>query len=236
MFDLIEKAKQGDKAALEKIVRSNSGLVWSVVRRFTGRGYDPEDLYQIGSIGLIKAVRRFDLSYNVKFSTYAVPVITGEIKRFLRDDGMIKVSRHYKEITTKAAAVSLRLASEYMREPTMGEIASELGIDIYTLTEAMEACAPCDSIYKTVSEEGKSEMYLLDKLLGEDDAVLADKAALKCALDSLAERERAIIAYRYFMDETQMKVASRLGISQVQVSRIEKKILTRLRENLRDCG
>ena len=232
MYELINKAKSGDGLSLEEIVKNNSGLVWSVVRRFAGRGQDMEDLYQIGCMGLIKAVRRFDDSYDVKFSTYAVPLITGEIKRFLRDDGMIKVSRHYKEITSKAAAVSQRLTIENMRDPTMGEIAEELGIDVYELTEALEACAPLDSIYRTVSDDGKSEMYLMDKLMGEGDGAITDRTALKCAIDSLPERERLIIAYRYFMDETQAKVASRLGISQVQVSRIEKKVLAGLKEQL----
>ncbi len=218
--------------SLEQAVKDNSGLVWSVVRRFAHRGYDAEDLYQIGSMGLIKAIRRFDSSYEVRFSTYAIPLITGEIKRFLRDDGMIKVSRHYKEINTKAAVVKAKLETQLMREPTMGEIASALGISVFDLTEAMEACCPCDSIYRTVSEEGKGEMYLLDKLFESDDTSIADKAALKCAIDNLTEREKSIIAYRYFMDETQSKVALRMGISQVQVSRIEKKILLRLREEL----
>ena len=232
MNRIIEQAKQGDKSSMEEILQKNSGLVWSVVRRFTHRGYDAEDLFQIGSIGLIKAVKRFDSSYEVRFSTYAVPLITGEIKRFLRDDGIIKVSRHYKEINNKALTVRQKLECELMREPTMGEIAEALSISVYDLTEAMEACTPCDSIYRTVSEEGKSEMYLLDKIFGTSDETMADKASLKCAIDRLTERERNIIAYRYFMDETQSKVAKRMGISQVQVSRIEKKVLMRLKESM----
>lgn len=232
MNSIIESAKSGDKDSLEKAVKENSGLVWSIVRRFIHRGYDADDLYQIGSMGLVKAIRRFDPSYGVKFSTYAVPLITGEIKRFLRDDGMIKVSRQYKEINNGALSVKARLEAELMREPTVGEIAGELGISVFELTEAMEACLPCDSIYRTVSEEGKSEMYLLDKLLGGDDGSMADRASLKYAIDQLNEREKSIIAYRYFMDETQAKVASRLGISQVQISRIEKKILSQLRQKL----
>ena len=232
MNSIIESAKSGDKDSLEKAVKENSGLVWSIVRRFIHRGYDADDLYQIGSMGLVKAIRRFDPSYGVKFSTYAVPLITGEINRFLRDDGMIKVSRQYKEINNGALSVKARLEAELMREPTVGEIAGELGISVFELTEAMEACVPCDSIYRTVSEEGKSEMYLLDKLLGGDDGSMADRASLKYAIDQLNEREKSIIAYRYFMDETQAKVASRLGISQVQISRIEKKILSQLRQKL----
>lgn len=234
IFDLIARAKSGDKDAMEEIVRSNSGLVHCVVKRFLGRGYDMEDLFQIGTIGLIKSVQKFDMSYNVKFSTYAVPLITGEIRRFLRDDGIIKVSRQYKELAAKAQAVSNKLSIEYAREPTIGEIAEFLGVDVYSLTEAMEACRECDSLYKTVSHDGKNEMYLLDKLLGETDTAINDTLALKCALDTLEKRDRDIIAYRYFMDETQSKVASRLGISQVQVSRKEKKILEILRENLKE--
>ncbi len=232
MYTLIETAKTGDKASLQKIVSENSGLVWSVVRRFSSRGYDPEDLYQLGCIGLIKAVRRFDTSYGVMFSTYAVPLITGEIKRFMRDDGMVKVSRRYKEINNAATTAKVALETELMREPTVGEIASRIGIDVYELTEAMEACTPCDSIYRTIGDDDKNETYLVDKLLGDDDCRLADKVALRCAIETLSEREKSLIAYRYFMDETQVKVASRLGISQVQVSRIEKKVLAVLKEQL----
>ena len=214
------------------MVKDNSGLVWSIVKRFVNRGYEADDLYQIGCIGLIKAVRRFDPAYKVQFSTYAVPLIAGEIKRFLRDDGMVKVSRRYKEINAGAMAVKAKLEAKFSKEPTMGEIAKALGITVFDLTEAMEACLPCDSIYRTVSEEDKGETYLLDKLSSGDDSFLADRASLKCALDNLPERDRAVIAYRYFMDETQAKVASRLGISQVQISRIEKRVLSQLRKDM----
>ena len=159
-----------DKVSLEQMVKENSGLVWSIVKRFIPRGYDADDLYQIGCIGLIKAVRRFDPAYKVQFSTYAVPLITGEIKRFLRDDGMVKVSRRYKEINAGAMAVKAKLEAMLSREPTVGEIAEVLGISIFDLTEAMEACLPCDSIYRTVSEEGKGETYLLDKLSSDSKA------------------------------------------------------------------
>lgn len=233
MYNIIERAKNGDKTSLDEAVRMNSGLVWSVVRRIPQGRCEAEDLYQIGVIGLIKAIRRFDPSYDVKFSTYAVPLIAGEIKRFLRDDGIIKVSRRYKEIASQASAVSKRLADTNRREPTIGEIASEMDIDVYTLTEAMEACAPCDSIYRTYSDDSGSETYLLDHIIGDDGSSLLDRASLKCALSTLGTRERTIIACRYFLDETQTKVAERLGISQVQVSRIEKKIIGYLRENLR---
>lgn len=221
-----------DKLSLEQMVKDNSGLVWSIVKRFMPRGYEADDLYQIGSIGLIKAVRRFDPVYKVQFSTYAVPLIAGEIKRFLRDDGMVKVSRRYKEINAKAMAVKAKLESEFSKEPTMGEIAQVLGISVFDLTEAMEACFPCDSIYRTVTGDDKGETYLLDKLSLGTDGSMADRASLKCALDNLPERDRAVIAYRYFMDETQAKVASRLGISQVQISRIEKRVLLQLKKDM----
>ena len=223
---------ENSESSLDETVRANSGLVWSVVRRFALRGYEQDDLYQIGCMGLIKAAKRFDKSYGVQFSTYAVPLITGEIKRFLRDDGPVKVSRHYKEISIKASAVRAKLEKLHMREPSISEIASELGIDVFELTEAMEACMPCDYIYRTVSDNGRNEMYLIDKLFNQSEISMSDKAALSCALDSLTEREKAIITYRYFMDETQAKVAKRLGISQVQISRLEKKILAHLREKL----
>ena len=235
MTDLISLAKDGCSESLEQIAVKNSGLVWSIVKRFAGRGYDADDLYQLGMIGLIKAVRRFDSSYNVRFSTYAVPVIVGEIKRFLRDDGMVKVSRHYKELACKAAAVSARLEEEYMRTPLSSEIAQEMGIDVYTLTEALCACAPCDSIHRTVSEEGKGEVLLVDVLKGEDADVICDRAALKIAISSLGKRERTIVIYRYYAGETQAAVAGRLGISQVQVSRLEKKALCHLKEKLKDA-
>ena len=228
MYDLLKKARDGSRESLEILTQKNAGLVYSIASRFDGRGYDIEDLRQIGMMGLIKAVRRFDTSYNVKFSTYAVPVIAGEIKRFLRDDGIIKVSRRYKELSMAAKAAAKELGSSFMREPTLKEIADKLGVDIYTLTEATEACMPCDSIYRTVSSEG-GEVLLMDKLMGDDDSSLADRAALRYAMQSLDERSRSVIAYRYFMDETQTNVAMRLGISQVQVSRIEKKALCALK-------
>ena len=232
MKAILELAAKGEPGALEQAVCANSPLVWSIVRRFMPRGYDGDDLYQLGCIGLIKAIRRFDPDYGVQFSTYAVPLITGEIRRFMRDDGMIKVSRHYKEISAGASAARAAFEAKHMREPSLSELAEEMSIDVYELTEALEACTTWDSIYRTVSSEGSGEVYLLDKLLGGDDSSMAERAALKCALDALSERERTLITCRYFMDETQAKVAKRLGISQVQVSRIEKKVLAALRKAL----
>ncbi len=233
MYELLKEAKTGDKKALEELTRKNAGLVHSIAVRFENRGCDLEDLRQIGMIGLVKAIRRFDESYDVMFSTYAVPVITGEIKRFLRDDGMVKVSRRYKELSMAAASASRELSAIYMREPTLAEIADKLGVDIYTLTEATEACSPCDSIYRPVNNSDKSEMYLMDVLKDECDLISVDKISLSDAISRLNERERFVVAYRYFMYETQANVAKRLGISQVQVSRIEKKALINLKEMLR---
>jgi len=234
-MDLLNSANKNGREYLGEFALKNSGLVWSIVRRFAGRGYEADDLYQLGMIGLIKAVRRFDSSYNVKFSTYAVPLIVGEIKRFLRDDGIIKVSRHYKEIALKASKVSAELEEEYMRSPQTSEIAEKMGIDVYTLTEALCACVPCDSIYRSVSEDGKGEILLVDVLCGDDEDAICDRTALRIALTSLGERERKIVICRYFFGETQMQVAHKLGISQVQVSRLEKKALSQLKEKLKDC-
>ena len=235
MYSLIQKAQEGNRDAMDNIIRDNGGLVRSIVTRFLGRGYDAEDLCQIGMIGLVKAVRRFDTSYDVKFSTYAVPLITGEIKRFLRDDGLIKVSRRYKEISLSARLETERYMKVNGREPTVGELADILSIDVYTLTEAMESARECESIYRTVSEEGRNEMYLIDKLSREETLTVTDRISLNFAVSTLDKRQRQIIAYRYFMDETQTTVAKRLGISQVQVSRIEKKALCALRDKLKDC-
>lgn len=235
MYSLIQQAQNGNDGAMEKIICENGGLVRSIVTRFLGRGYDAEDLCQIGTIGLIKAVRRFDANYEVKFSTYAVPLITGEIKRFLRDDGLIKVSRRYKELALKARLETENFVKKNGNEPTLTELAAILGTDIYTLTEALESQRECDSIYRTVSEEGKGEMYLIDKLASSEETPVTDRISLNFAVSALDKRQRQIIAYRYFMDETQTAVAKRLGISQVQVSRIEKKALCALRDKLKDC-
>lgn len=234
--DILRKAKNGDKSAMEKIVTENSGLVWSIVKRHMNRGYESQDLYQIGCIGLIKAVRKFDFEFNVCFSTYAVPLIMGEIKRFLRDDGMIKVSRHYKELAVKAAHVREKFTACHMREPTVNELAEVLQVQPDELAVALEACNSWESIYKTIGEGDKDNIYLIDKLASENsENDMLDLLSLKCAFGELKERERKIIAMRFFMDKTQCQVAERLGISQVQVSRIEKKVLGGLKERLTDC-
>ena len=232
MYELLKKAGSGDTESLKILTEKNAPLVYSVASRFENRGYEADDLHQIGMIGLIKAIRRFDTSYDVKFSTYAVPLIAGEIRRFLRDDGIIKVSRRYKELSSAANSISRELSALLGREPTLGEIADKLGVDTCTLTEALNACNPCDSLDRNVSEDGKGELLLLDTISEDKTLSQDDRIALNCALSQLGSRERAVIAYRYFMDETQVNVAKRLGVSQVQVSRIEKKALAMLKEML----
>ena len=225
---LISRAQQGDEQAREQLVTTNAPLVKSVAKRFMNRAIEYDDLYQIGCMGLIKAIARFDLSYDVRFSTYAVPMIAGEIKRFLRDDGMIKVSRSLKE---RAAAVREKLIDTHAREPSVAEIAAELGVDAEDVAEALEAARPYASIYEP-AYGAESDAMLLDTVGGacrELDSA-TDRVALKELLNTLSARERTIITLRYFSDQTQTQVAKSLGISQVQVSRLENAILQRLRK------
>ena len=231
-MELIQTAHAGDKQARDQLVEENMGLIWSVVRRFLGRGYEPEDLFQIGSIGLMKAIDGFDTSFEVRFSTYAIPKITGEIKRFIRDDGMIKVSRTLKENGWKAAQASEHLKQQLGRDATLEEIAAETGITVEDLAMAMEANIEIDSIYKTVDQGDGKEIYLVDKLedSGREREQLLDSMVLKQLLEELPPEDAAIIRMRYFGEKTQTEVAKRLGISQVQVSRREKKILQKMRK------
>lgn len=228
---LISRAQQGDEQAKEQLVTTNAPLVKSVAKRFMNRAIEYDDLYQIGCMGLIKAIARFDLSYDVRFSTYAVPMIAGEIKRFLRDDGMIKVSRSLKELAARAAAVREKLIDTHAREPSVAEIAAELGVDAEDVAEALEAARPYASIYEP-TYGAESDAMLLDTVGGackELDSA-TDRVALKELLNTLSARERTIITLRYFSDQTQTQVAKSLGISQVQVSRLENAILQRLRK------
>ncbi len=231
---LIQSAHEGDRSARDRLVSDNLGLVWSIVRRFGGRGYDPEDLFQIGSIGLIKAIDKFDLSFDVKFSTYAVPMIAGEIKRFLRDDGMIKVSRVLKETAVKAKGVKEALNLKLGREPTLNEIAGELGICVEELAAAMESGAEIESLQKTIYQGDGSSIHLMDKLEEKSNPAeeVMNKMLLGRLLKDLSPQERKIIIRRYYMEQTQTQIAKELGISQVQVSRMEKKILKSMREKL----
>lgn len=227
---LLELAKQGDKAAAERLVEGNMGLVHSIVGRYSGRRAETEDLVQIGAIGLIKAVNQFDMSYGVKFSTYAVPMIIGEIKRFLRDDGAIKVSRAVKETAAKARYAEELLRRRLGRDPTLGEISGECNIAAEDITAAFEAVTEPCSLQAAGSEE---DNRTLEDCLGTDDTEerIVDRVFLAKALAGLSERERDVIGERYFRGRTQSEIAAELGVSQVQVSRIEKKALLKLREH-----
>ncbi|MCI8513082.1 MAG: RNA polymerase sporulation sigma factor SigF [Lachnospiraceae bacterium] len=231
---LIQAAHEGDKEARDTLVTSNMGLVWSVARRFAGRGYELEDLFQIGSIGLLKAVDKFDLEFEVKFSTYAVPMIMGEIKRFLRDDGMIKVSRTLKETAAKAGHVRERLNHSLGREPTMEEIAEEVGVCVEELAAAYESGVEVESIYRTIYRNEGNDICLIDKLeeLENDQEKVLDRMLLGKLIEELKPDERKLIVMRYFMDKTQSQIAEEMGISQVQVSRLEKKILLSMRRKI----
>lgn len=235
ILDLIDKARDGDKEAQSILVERNVGLVWSIVRRFQNRGYEVEDLFQIGCIGLIKAINKFDRSFDVKFSTYAVPMIIGEIKRFIRDDGIIKVSRSLKEISNKARIIKEVMIKELNREPSINEMAGRLNIPPEELVMAMEASYSPESLYSTIAEGDNSPIMLIDRIDNESsdsELDVIDRIALRQMLDKLKPREKQIIILRYFKEKTQVQIANMLGISQVQVSRIEKKILEELRKKI----
>jgi RNA polymerase sporulation-specific sigma factor len=233
-LELIQRAQQGDKEATERIVKENSGLVWSVVKRFGGRGYESEDLFQIGSIGLLKCIQKFDMEFDVKFSTYAVPMIMGEIKRFIRDDGIIKVSRPLKEMAVKAKYAQESFVSKNGRQPTINELAAEIGADAEELVMAMESGLEVESLYSTIHQGDGNPIYLIDKLDQNEDAGnnMVDTIAIKEIIGKLKPKERQIILLRYFYDKTQMEIAKEIGVSQVQVSRIERRVLQTIRENL----
>lgn len=232
-YNLIMLAHSGDKAAEKKLVDDNMPLVHSCVRRLMRSGCEYEDLFQVGSIGLVKALRRFDVSTGHKLSTYAVPVIMGEIKRYIRDNSTLKVSRSMRELWAKALTARSELAAELLREPTIGEIANRVGTDTEKLTLAMEACTPCESLHQKIGGDSKGEIYLADTLKSSDDTDNElEKIALKKAIQSLSERERKIIILRYFKGKTQTEVSEVIGVSQVQISRIEKNVLGMLRKIL----
>lgn len=230
-MELIGKSQNGDSLAKEKLVESNLGLIRSVLKGFLNRGYDVEDLFQIGSIGLLKAIDKFDSSFDVKFSTYAVPMIVGEIKRFLRDDGIIKVSRSLKQVASQAKRAEESLYKTLGREPTITEISEEIGIEKEEIIMALESSLKPDYLYSVVHQNDGAPLYLIDKLSEEskEDKNLIDNILLKDILNKLKPRDRKVIILRYFKDKTQVEVAKTLGISQVQVSRIEKRIIEDMR-------
>ena len=228
--ELIRRAQAGDQEASERLVQENTGLIWSVAKRFLGRGAEAEDLYQLGCLGFLKAVEGFDLDFGTQFSTYAVPKIAGEIRRFLRDDGAIKVSRSLKE---RAAAVRLmraRLSSALGREPTLSELAEQLGLTAEEIVLAENATMEVESIHRECGEEG----FTLENILTdtESEEQMLEKIALRQAIQELPDREKWVISLRYFHGLTQDRVARMLGVSQVQVSRIEKKAIGILREKI----
>lgn len=232
-MDLIDKSQQGDQDAREKLVEHNIGLIRSVLKGFINRGYDPEDLFQIGSIGLLKAIDKFDSSFQVKFSTYAVPMIVGEIKRFLRDDGLIKVSRSLKQLAGQAKKTGEDLFKELGREPTIKEIAEEMEMDYEEVVMAIESSYHPEYLHSVIYENDGSPLHLIDRISDEsDDGDLVDNILLKESLGQLKPRDRQVIVLRYFKDKTQTEVAKELGISQVQVSRIEKRIIEEMKNYL----
>jgi RNA polymerase sporulation-specific sigma factor len=230
--ELIRRSQEGDQEARDEIIQKNMRLVWSVVQRFLNRGYEPDDLFQIGCIGLLKSVEKFDLSYDVKFSTYAVPMIIGEIQRFIRDDGTVKVSRSLKETGNKIRKAKDEMSKKYGRAPTVTEIADYLNLSPEDVILAQEASRSPTSIHETVYENDGDPITLLDQIADQNETSWFDKIALKKAMEELDERERLIVYLRYYKDQTQSEVASRLGISQVQVSRLEKKILQQMKERM----
>ena len=233
-LQLIPLAKEGNTEALNKLIEANLPLVTSISKKFTNRGYEYEDIYQIGCMGLVKAIKNFDEKYNVKFSTYAVPMIIGEIKRFLRDDGMIKVSRNVKSLAKKLHFDKEALTKKLNREPTVEELAQFSGMDKEEILFALESSASMQYLYEVIHQDDGSPVLLIDKLSENavEDKNITEKIALKEALRNLDTKSRQIIVLRYFKDKTQIQVAKMLGISQVQVSRIEKKVLQEMRKQL----
>ena len=232
--ELIRRSQDGDKAARETLIEENLGLIHHVVKRFLGRGVEAEDLFQIGAVGLVKAVDRFDLSFGVRFSTYAVPMIAGEIKRFLRDDSMIKVSRSLKELAVKAARLREQLLMERGEEPGVDELARRLKVEPEELVQAMDSSIEVESLQKVIcqgSSEGVSLMERVEQGHDEQEELLR-RMLLEELLSSLEPRERRLIVLRFFYDRTQTQVAMELGMSQVQVSRLEKNAINQIKKNI----
>ena len=233
---LIERSHHGDKEARERLVEENMGLVWSIVKRFVGRGTDMEDLFQIGAMGLIKAIDKFDTSFEVKFSTYAVPMIAGEIKRFLRDDGIVKVIRTLKENCWRIKKETEQFRQRTGKDPTLEELSVLTELTKEDIAMALESTAEVESIYKTIPQKDGSEICLLDRMESQNQGGgmqhLLNRVVLEQLLGELPDMERKLIVMRYMQDKTQLEVARVLGVSQVQVSRLEKRILKQMREKL----
>ena len=231
IYECIRRAQEGDKEAKEQLIRENNGLIWSVVRRFSGRA-EQDDLYQIGAIGLLKCIEKFDFNYEVKFSTYAVPMIGGEIKRFLRDDGAIKISRSLKELSLRIRQTQEESLKNGNNELTISELAEKLKTDTEEIILAIESTREVESLFKKIGEQD-SNTFLIDHLkTSPENDILLDNIALKESLNYLSGKERQIIIMRYYQDRTQSDIAKHLGISQVQVSRIEKRVLQFLKKSM----
>lgn len=231
---LLPLAKAGDTNAMNMLIEANLPLVTSISKKFINRGYEYEDIYQIGCMGLVKAINNFDDKYNVKFSTYAVPMIIGEIKRFIRDDGIIKVSRNVKSLAKKLHFDKEALTKKLNRDPTIEELAAFSEMNKEEILFALESSASMQYLYDVIHQDDGSPVLLIDKLSenGAEDKNIIEKIALKDALRNLDTKSRQIIVLRYFKDKTQIQVAKMLGISQVQVSRIEKKVLQEMKKQL----
>lgn len=234
MINYIVLAQDGDQEAKDILVKNNIGLIWSIVHRFKNNYYDKEDLFQIGCIGLMKAINNFDVNYGVQFSTYAVPIIMGEIKRYFRDDGTIKVSRSLKELNIKINKVKEELISEKGMEPTIQEIADRLQVDKQDIIEAIDSSYYPTSLSEPIYEKDGSTISMEERIEDHHHDMWFEKIALKLEIEKLDEKEKLILYLRYKLDFNQEKVAQRLNISQVQVSRLEKKIITKLRKHLNE--
>lgn len=229
-FELIRRAQQGDNEACEQLLRDNAGLIWSIVRRFSGRGVETEDLYQLGSLGFLKAVRSFDTGYGTQFSTYAVPKISGEIRRFLRDDGMIKVSRSVRDLAVRVSRLRTEMITKTGAEPTIGELAQQLEVTPEEIAMCENATAPTDSLQREVGEDGST----MERILGDDgiEESIVDSVVVRDCIQMLPEKERKVILLRYYRSLTQQRCAELLGISQVQVSRLERRAIARMRDHI----
>ncbi len=233
---IIERAQNGSKEDMTKLIEDNSRLVWSIVRRFNGRGYDIEDLYQIGSIGLIKAIQRFDTSFEVRLSTYAVPYILGEIKRFIRDDGPIKISRSIKELNIKIIELQKEYLNKYGKEITLEQVAKELKTSKEDIAMALDSARPVNSIEDSQYRDNKTDktISLIDQLSSgkDEENEITNRITIKKLISELKDNEKEVILLRYYKGKTQMQVAKILGITQVQVSRIERKVLDNMKRKL----
>lgn len=229
-FELILRAQQGDNDACEQLLKENAGLIWSIVRRFTGHGVETDDLYQLGSLGFLKAVRSFDTNYGTQFSTYAVPKISGEIRRFLRDDGMIKVSRSVRDLAVQVSRLRTAIITKTGTEPSIGELAQQLEVTPEEIAMCENATAPTDSLQREVGEDGST----MERILGDDgiEDSIVDSVVVRECIQKLPEKERKVILLRYYRSLTQQRCAELLGISQVQVSRLERRAIARMREHI----